>query len=111
SGTPAAGTGGTYALSFTATNGVSPDATQAFTLTINQAPAITSANSATFTVGTAGSFTATATGFPAASFSETGPLPSGVTLSAAGVLAGTPAAFTGGTYSIVITASNGVSPD
>ena len=43
-GTPAAGTGGTYALTFTAANGVSPDATQSFTLTVNQAPAITSAS-------------------------------------------------------------------
>ncbi len=34
-------------------------ATQSFTLTVNQAPAITSANSTTFTVGTAGSFTVT----------------------------------------------------
>ena len=40
----AAGTGGTYALTITATNGVAPDATQTFTLTVNQAPAITSAS-------------------------------------------------------------------
>ena len=37
-GTPAAGTGGTYALTITATNGVAPDATQSFTLTVDQAP-------------------------------------------------------------------------
>ena len=36
SGTPAAGTGGTYALTFTAANGVLPDGTQAFTLTVNE---------------------------------------------------------------------------
>ena len=42
-GTPAAGTGGTYALTITAANGVLPDATQSFTLTVDQAPAITSA--------------------------------------------------------------------
>ncbi len=108
SGTPAAGTGGTYAITFTATNGIVPDAVQNFTLTVNQAPAITSANSTTFTVGTAGTFTVTATGFPAPTFSETGALPAGVTLSAAGVLSGTPAAGTGGTYPITITAANGV---
>ncbi len=34
SGTPAAGTEGPYALTFTATNGVGPAATQAFTLTV-----------------------------------------------------------------------------
>ena len=43
-GTPAAGTGGTYALTITAANGVTPDATQSFTLTVDQAPAITSAD-------------------------------------------------------------------
>ncbi len=37
SGTPAAGTGGTYPLSFTAVNSVGT-ATQSFTLTVNQAP-------------------------------------------------------------------------
>ena len=37
-GTPAAGTGGTYPITITATNGVSPNATQTFTLTVNQAP-------------------------------------------------------------------------
>ena len=52
SGTPAAGTGGTYALTFTAANGVLPDGTQAFTLNVNEGPAITSAATTTFTVGT-----------------------------------------------------------
>src|SRR5208337_3585024 len=109
SGTPAAGTGGTYSLHFTATNGVGSPATQNFTLTVNQAPAITSANSTTFTVGTAGSFTVTTTGVPTPSLSETGALPGGVTFTAAtGVLSGTPAAGTGGTYSLHFTATNGV---
>ena len=108
SGTPAAGTGGTYPITITASNGVGPNATQDFTLTVDQSPAITSANSATFTVGTAGSFTATASGFPSATFSETGILPTGVTMSSSGVLSGTPAAGTGGTYPLTITASNGV---
>ena len=56
-GTPDAGTGGTYALTITATNGVLPDATQSFTLTVDQAPAITSADNTTFTTGTLGTFT------------------------------------------------------
>ncbi|MBS0657419.1 MAG: cadherin-like domain-containing protein [Verrucomicrobia bacterium] len=38
SGVPAAGTQGNYALTFTATNGVAPDATQAFNLRVNRAP-------------------------------------------------------------------------
>jgi YVTN family beta-propeller protein len=78
---------------------------------VNQPPVITSANTATFTVGTAGNFTVTASGFPVPTFSETGTLPSKVTLSSAGVLSGTPAANTGGTYKITITASNGISPN
>jgi len=79
-------------------------------LTVDSAPAITSAASTTFTLGTAGSFTVTATGVPAPTFTESGALASGVTLSSAGTLAGTPAAGTGGSYPITITASNGVSP-
>ena len=111
SGTPATGTGGTYTLCLTATNGIAPDATQTFTLTVNQAPAITSTDHATFTVGGSGSFTVTATGYPTPAFSETGPLPSGVTLLANGTLSGTPATGTAGSYPITITASNGVLPD
>ena len=64
SGTPAAGTGGARTLTFTATNGILPNGSQAFTLTVNQAPAITSAAATAFTVGTPGSFTVTTTGFP-----------------------------------------------
>src|SRR5262249_44766499 len=44
SGTPAAGTGGEYGLAFRATNGVAPDAAQTFTLVVDEAPAITSAD-------------------------------------------------------------------
>src|SRR5207245_2904439 len=109
SGTPAAGSAGSYPLTFTAANGVGSNATQSFTLKINRAPAITSANTPAFTVGTARSFTVTASGFPAPMLSETGTLPSGVTFNAAtGVLSGTPAAGTGGTYPITFTAANGV---
>ena len=114
SGTPAAGTGGTYTLHFTASNGVLPDAAQTFTLTVNQAPAFTSADHTTFTVGTAGSFTVTASGVPTPTLSENSSdtLPTGVTFNAAtGVLSGTPVAGTGGTYTLHFTASNGVLPD
>lgn len=114
-GTPAAGTGGSYPITLTASNGVSPDATQSFTLTVTEAPSITSADHATFTAGSAGTFTVTTTGHPGASLSESGALPSGVTFTDNGdgtaTLAGTPGAGTGGTYAITITASNGVSPD
>src|SRR5205823_1391195 len=82
SGRRAAGTQGTYPITFTAANSVGGNAAQSFTLTVNPAsaaPAITSANTTTFTVGTTGSFTVTATGNPAPTLSETGALPTGVT--------------------------------
>ncbi|HEY4744480.1 MAG TPA: putative Ig domain-containing protein, partial [Desulfuromonadaceae bacterium] len=107
SGTPAAGTAGSYPLTFMASNGVSPDAQQSFTLTVRQSPAITSTASTTFTVGTAGSFTVTATGFPAPTFSATGTLPAGVSLNSNGTLSGTPASGSGGSYPITIRANNG----
>ena len=117
SGTPASGSGGTYSLTITANNGVGPAANQTFTLTVNAAqtaPAISSANSTTFTVGTAGSFTVTTTGAPTPSVTGTGTLPSGVTFRDNGngtaTLSGTPASGSGGTYSLTITANNGVGP-
>ena len=104
-----AGAGGAYALIFTINNGVGGDVVQNFTLNVNQPPAITSANATTFTVGSAGSFTVTMTGFPAPTVSVTaGTLPSGVTLSPAGLLSGTPAPGTGGVHNVTLTATNGV---
>src|SRR4029078_13712553 len=77
-GTPAAGAGGVYDLTLTASNGVAPNATQHLTLTVNQAPAFTSGASTTFTGGTAGSFTVTTSGFPTvSSVSRSGTLPTG----------------------------------
>jgi hypothetical protein len=74
------------------------------------APLITSTNSTTFPVGTPGTFTVTATGFPAPTLSETGALPSGVTFNTTtGVLSGMPGAGTNGSYPIMFTASNSVS--
>jgi hypothetical protein len=115
-GTPT-GTGGSYSLTFTATNGIPPNATQAFTLTVNASPSITSANHTTFTVGTGGSFTVTSTpGNPTTTtITQSGALPSGVTFTDNGdgtaTLAGTPTVGTGGSYPLTITASNGVLPN
>ena len=109
SGMPAAGTGGSYAITFTASNGIGSNAKQSFTLTVDQAPAITSGASTTFAVGVAGSFTVTATGFPKPALSETGALPSGVTFTpSTGILGGTPATNTMGTYPITFTATNAI---
>ena len=113
SGTPAPNTGGTYNLTFTAANGVLPNATQSFILTVTQAPAITSANNTTFTVGAAGSFTVTTTGFPTPALTESGALPSGVSFvdngNGTATLSGIPSAA--GTYPLSFTAANGVLPD
>ena len=85
SGTPAVGAVGVYTLHFTAHNGIGSDATQTFTLTVGQAPSITSASNTTFTPGVAGNFTVVASGSPAPTLSESGTdtLPSGVTFNAA----------------------------
>jgi hypothetical protein len=114
-GTPAPDTGGAYPLTFMAGNGVGTAATQSFTLTVNplnQAPAITSANTTTFTVGGSGSFTVIASGTPTPSLVEVGILPAGVTFRNSGngtaILSGTPASGTRGTYSLSFMAGNRV---
>ena len=87
------------------------------TLTVQTIPAITSGNSATFIVGTAGSFQVTANGYPApTSFSDsssgscTSTVPSGLSFArtgaSAGLLSGTPANGMVGTYNICLTATN-----
>jgi hypothetical protein len=110
SGTPAADTGGTYTLTITATNGVSPDATQAFTLTVYQACQITSHHHATFVVGQARTFTVATTGVPNCGLLESGQLPPGVTFTDNGngtaAISGTPT--TGGVYLLQIIAGNGI---
>jgi large repetitive protein len=113
SGTPAAGTGGIYSLTFTAVNNIS-STPQSFTLTVDQAPAFASADSATFVISSAGTFTISATGFPTDVLMESGTLPIGVSFQDNGngtaSLFGTPAAGTSGIYPLTITAANGVSP-
>jgi hypothetical protein len=115
SGKPAAGTGGIYTLTFTAVNGVSPQGTQTFTLTVQEAPGISSPNSAALTVGQAGSISVSTTGYPAATLKESGPLPAGVSFTdngdGTGTLKGTPLPGGGGTYTFTLTAQNGLTPD
>ena len=112
-GTPAAGTSGTYPITIGATNGVASDASQSFTLTVDAAPAITSADSTTFGEGSAGSFTVTSTGNPTAALSETGALPAGVSFVDNGdgtaTLAGTP--DRSGHLHLHHHAANGVAPN
>jgi hypothetical protein len=113
-GTPGAGTGGVYPLTFGATNGVPPPGSQSFTLTVNQASAVTSANATTFIVGTPGTFTVTATGFPKPALTVTGCAPAtpGVTFvdngNGTGTLSGSPALGSVGVHNCTISATNGI---
>ena len=110
SGMPAAGSGGTYILTLSASNGIGTDAAQTFTLTVYPLPEITSGNATTFTVGMPGTFTVIATGVPTPSLSLTGALPGGVTFvdngNGTATLSGTPAHGTVNVYPLTITAHN-----
>lgn len=81
-----------------------------------EAPAITSANSASAAEQTVMSpFTVTTTGSPTPALSETGALPSGVTFADNGdgtaTISGTPADGTAGPWPVTLTAANGIAPD
>jgi hypothetical protein len=116
-GIPDPGSNPSYAFTITATNGVSPDAVQSFTLfVVNPPPAITSVNNATFLVGTFDTFTVrTSPPVPSATVSFTGTLPAGITFVPNGdgtaTVSGTAAAGSEGDYPIDISASNGTLPD
>ncbi|ERK70579.1 immunoglobulin I-set domain protein, partial [Leifsonia aquatica ATCC 14665] len=86
---------------------------QALTYVLNQTSAITSPNAASFTAGSAGSFTVTTTGRPTPDpITLVGTLPSGLTFTdnhdGTATIAGTPAAKTGGVRTLSLTAGNGV---
>lgn len=85
------------------------------TSTVYMAPAITSANAASFTLLAPGSFTVTATGYPTPALTVSGTLPDGVTFSNNGdgtaTLTGTPVLGTAGSYPLTITASNATGID
>ena len=108
SGTPSAGTGGSYPITLTASNGIGSPSTQDFVLTVNQGAAFTSAAGTTVTVGTTFDFPVTASGSPEPTITETGALPSGVSFEqgppGSASLTGDPAAQTGGTYTLVLKA-------
>lgn len=101
SGTPT--TTGTSAVSVSANNSAGPGPVTTVTFAIGNIPVITSAASASGTVGTALTFNVTATN-GASSFVASG-LPSVLAINAAsGVISGTPS--TAGTFTATITAAN-----
>ena len=114
SGWAHAGTAGAYDITVAASSPGKATALQNYVIDVDKPPAITSLASATFTVGTHGSFTVTTTGFPIPALTKSGTLPSGVTFKDNGdgtaTISGTPGAGTGGSYIIQITANNGVNP-
>jgi hypothetical protein len=91
-------------------NGIATSTSAVAALTVTQAPAITSATSAIFVVGTAGTFTVTASGSPAVSYSvASGSFPAWASLNTStGVISGTPANTVGSPFSFVVQAANGV---
>src|SRR5262249_20240203 len=105
SGTPANDTSGNYPLAVTASNGVGNPVTQFFVLSVKPF-AFTSSNLTAFAVGQSSAFQVSATGSLPAVYSLTGVLPNGVTFSPSGLLSGTPAAGTGGTYYLTITVTD-----
>jgi hypothetical protein len=111
SGTPTVAN--TYTGTVTATNGVSPDATQNFSIVIAAAaaPVITSPPPpATGTAGVAYTHSYVATGTPAPTFMVTaGALPDGLSLNpSTGAVTGTPTVV--GPFTGTVTASNGIDP-
>ncbi|MBL8311372.1 MAG: tandem-95 repeat protein [Burkholderiales bacterium] len=115
-GNPTAAQAGSYVCTVNAVNGVTPDATQAFTLQVGAAPTFTSAATINAVEGQALTFAPTVNAAPVVtSFTQSGTLPSAVTFSwtsgNAASLAGTPAICTRGTYPITFTAGNGVPPN
>ncbi len=113
SGTPS--TAGSFPITVTAANGVAPDAVKQLTLVIapvstDMPPGFTGTPTAG-TVNTAYSFAFSGiTGSPAPTFTMSpATVAGGITVSAAGVLSGTPTVA--GSFPITVTASNGVTPD
>ncbi|MBK8946417.1 MAG: putative Ig domain-containing protein [Ignavibacteriae bacterium] len=103
---------GSYNVTVKATNGVSPDASQSFTIVValpNTAPVITTAAVTNGVVGQMYSYDVDATGNPAPTYSLT-TSPSGMTInSTSGLIQWTPSSS--GSYNVTVKASNGVSPD
>ena len=110
-GTPDIGTEGVYVVTITADNGVNPPAEHTFTLSVVSPVTITTGDLSDAAIGTPYSVTLTAAGGqpPYTWDVAVGPLPSGLTLSPAGVLGGTPDGPTG-TFTFTVRATDSLAP-
>jgi len=107
SGTPSVS--GIFNFTVNAVNAAGSD-NKALSITINEVPSISTASLAGGVVGVGYNQTLTATGYPAATWSiASGSLPSGLTLSSAGVISGTPSAS--GTFNFTVEATNSAGSD
>jgi hypothetical protein len=103
-GSPVSDAGGSYPITITASNSLG-SSNESFTLKVDQAPAITSPDIASASVGNAFSYQVIVTGYPAPRLTKLGTLPKGLTFKAGtGAITGT--AGSSGTYQIAITAKN-----
>jgi len=104
SGTPTAA--GSYGFTVTAFDGLGAAGSHGYTLVVNPAVSLTTTTLANWTAGLAGySQTVSASGGTGPlTFSATGSLPSGLTLSTGGVLSGTP--LVAGSYTFTVTATD-----
>jgi alpha-tubulin suppressor-like RCC1 family protein len=96
-------------------SGVSSGGDIVYAVTDAVAPAITSADQATFVAGQYGSFPVTATGLPTPDVGETGALPSGLQFTdndnGTATISGTPDVTGAGPTTLTLTAHNGFPPD
>jgi hypothetical protein len=105
SGTPT--TPGTYTFSVSETDSTGMTGSQSYSVTINPAVAISTTALPVWTAGRSYSQTISAAGGTGSlTFSSSGTLPTGLTLSSAGVLSGTPASA--GSFNFQVTATDSV---
>jgi Putative Ig domain/Cohesin domain len=98
---------GTYQFTITATDSTGAAGSGMYTMNVNPAVSITTPSLPSGTAGTAYSQSITGSGGTGTvTYSETGTLPTGLTLSSNGLLAGTPT--TAGTYTFTVTATDSV---
>jgi len=98
---------GSYTVKGTDSDPVGDTGSWSFTLIVGEYPSITSAASATFTVGHAGSHQVTASGYPVPTFSLSG-APRWLSIDkTSGLVSGTPPASSERVYKFSVVASNG----